>query len=211
MQYFYLHGFLSGPRSKKGEFLASKFQEKGINLIRPDLNDGDFSRMTISSQLAVVEKQLTNSTGPITLIGSSLGAYLAVLLADKFLHIEKLVLIAPAFEFAERFLKTMDSSQLADWKNKGFISLYHYHFQKAVKLGYDIVEDGMKYHGRSIRREIDSIVFHGINDASVPYQLSIEYLKNNSRARLILLNSDHGMLEQLELMWSYIDSFLTTS
>jgi len=211
MQYFYLHGFLSGPRSKKGEFLASKFQEKGITLIRPDLNDGDFGRMTISSQLAVVEKQLTNNAEPTILIGSSLGAYLALLLADKLLHIEKLVLIAPAFEFAERFLKTMDSSQLADWKNKGYISLYHYHHQKAVKLKYDIVEDGMKYHGRSIHREIESLVFHGINDASVPYELSVEYLKKNGQARLILLNSDHGMLEQLELMWSYIDLFLTAT
>jgi hypothetical protein len=50
MQYFYLHGFLSGPQSNKGKFLNLKFNQSGNNLISPDLNDGDFSRMTISSQ-----------------------------------------------------------------------------------------------------------------------------------------------------------------
>jgi pimeloyl-ACP methyl ester carboxylesterase len=211
MQYFYLHGFLSGPQSNKGKFLNLKFNQSGNNLISPDLNDGDFSRMTISSQMEVLKRKLMSNSEPAVLIGSSLGGYLAVLLAEQLPQIEKLVLIAPAFEFAERYLNSLSPQQLAEWQNNGFLPLYHYHYQKEMKLAYGIVEDGLKYNRSMIQREIETIMFHGINDASVPYELSIEYLKKNSRARLMLLNSDHGLLDHLEFMWTYIDVFLAVS
>jgi predicted esterase YcpF (UPF0227 family) len=210
MQYFYLHGFLSGPGSKKGEFLAQKCEERGIELLRPDLNDGHFSRMTISSQLAVVERNMPAPPQPVTLLSSSLGGYLAVLLAERHSQISKLILIAPAFEFARRYSESLPPGQLEEWKRSGFLNLFHYEYQKKMRLSYDIVEDALKYDDIEIHRKIETVIFHGINDMSVPYRLSIAYLEKNSAARLVLLNSDHSMLDQLHVIWSFIESFLKT-
>ena len=136
MQYLYLHGFLSGPGSGKGTFLYRKFQQLGKELIRPDLNDGNFERMTISSQLNLAEKILSDINESVILIGSSLGGYLSLLLAERLPKVKKLVLIAPAFDFSERYLSRMDPALMSQWKKRGFIKLYHYGNQRKERLDY---------------------------------------------------------------------------
>lgn len=50
-QYLYLHGFASGPQSQKARGLAARFQAQGLELEIPDLNQGDFSHLTLSRQI----------------------------------------------------------------------------------------------------------------------------------------------------------------
>jgi len=71
----YLHGFASGPTSKKAQFFRERFAQLGIGLDIPDLADGDFERLTITGQLGVIERASRGE--PVTLIGSSMGGYLA--------------------------------------------------------------------------------------------------------------------------------------
>jgi predicted esterase YcpF (UPF0227 family) len=53
--FIYLHGFASGPGSHKAQFFRERFADYGIELQIPDLAAGDFSGLTISGQLRVVE------------------------------------------------------------------------------------------------------------------------------------------------------------
>ncbi|RQV98876.1 MAG: esterase, partial [Calditrichaeota bacterium] len=107
MNYIYLHGFLSGPDSNKGLFFKSCFEKLGLVLHLPDLNDGNFTHMTITSQLKVVSSLTHKLPGDTVLIGSSLGGYLTALSAMEIPQIRKLVLIAPAFGFIPRYLKRL--------------------------------------------------------------------------------------------------------
>src|SRR5262245_8030594 len=99
-RFVYLHGFASGPSSSKARFFRDRFAELGIGLEVPVLAEGAFERLTISGQLAVLEQ--TTGGDPVSLIGSSMGGYLAALYAARHPEVEKLVLLAPAFSFMTR-------------------------------------------------------------------------------------------------------------
>jgi len=98
----YLHGFASSPLSGKAQFFRRKFEALGIAMEIPQLDEGRFEELTISSQLAVIERAVGEQ--PAILIGSSLGGYLAALYASRHpSRVSKLVLLAPAFQFPRRW------------------------------------------------------------------------------------------------------------
>ena len=78
MQVLYLHGFASSPRSSKATFFAEKLASKGINMVTPDLNEPDFSTLTVSRMLKQAGDAVDAAGGPLALIGSSLGGFVAV-------------------------------------------------------------------------------------------------------------------------------------
>src|SRR5271165_1479711 len=96
----YLHGFASGPGSKKAQYFARRLLERGVTLEVPDLAEGDFENLTVTRQLQVVERVCGKEA--VCLMGSSLGGYLAALYAARHSEVEKLVLMAPAFSFVTR-------------------------------------------------------------------------------------------------------------
>ena len=71
----YLHGFASGPGSKKARFFGERFAARGVPYVVPDLAAGDFAHLTLSGQLAVVRKAVGGER--VRMMGSSLGGYLA--------------------------------------------------------------------------------------------------------------------------------------
>lgn len=114
----YLHGFTSGPQSKKVQALAARMAERGLGnrLIAPQLPaspaaaialaDGIIQKVGAGELLGVPPAQKVGAGGTaLTLAGSSLGGYYATHLAEK--HRLKAVLINPAVVAAlelERYL-----------------------------------------------------------------------------------------------------------
>jgi predicted esterase YcpF (UPF0227 family) len=79
---FYLHGFASSARSSKAAFFAAQLRELGLALETPDFNEPDFSTLTISRMVQRVIAEIDAHPGvPCVLIGSSLGAFVAVQVA----------------------------------------------------------------------------------------------------------------------------------
>ena len=56
MRIVYLHGFASSPQSGKAQFFRRKFSEREIPIEIPGLDQGDFQGLTITGQLAVVDR-----------------------------------------------------------------------------------------------------------------------------------------------------------
>lgn len=74
MTYFlYLHGFASGPRSHKAQALRAQFDSLGLSLAVPDLNQGDFTHLTLSRNIRQATNLILAQTEPTVIIGSSLG------------------------------------------------------------------------------------------------------------------------------------------
>src|SRR5436305_13652097 len=124
MRCIYLHGFASGPQSRKARAFRSAMGKTGITLEIPDLAAGDFEHLTISGQLHIIEQLLSGE--PAFLIGSSMGGYLAALYAAAHPEIERLVLLAPAFRFATRWEGMMGKEKMEDWKRTGRNEIYHH-------------------------------------------------------------------------------------
>lgn len=97
----YFHGFSSSPGSAKITALRPLLAPHGIELNAPDLNVPSFERLDFD---AVVEHAVATAqaTPPRAMVGSSLGALVALSVAQRGIHVP-LVLIAPALGAARRW------------------------------------------------------------------------------------------------------------
>ena len=201
----YLHGFASSPGSKKARFFQERFAQLGIAIEIPDLSDGDFEHLTITGQLKVIERVSRNE--PVSLIGSSMGGYLAALYAAVHPEVEKLVLMAPAFSFVTRWPETLGPEKFEQWRGTGYLPVFHYGEGRELKLRYDLIEDGRFYEDYPNVHQ-PAIIFHGKNDTVVPPGYSITFSQQHTNTTLHLLDSDHELLDVMDFMWVEARKFL---
>lgn len=100
----YLHGFTSGPQSRKVQALAARMQALGLGdrLTCPQLPASPAAAIALADSLL---RKVGASGTAVTLVGSSLGGFYATHLAEK--HGLKAVLVNPAVVAAielERYL-----------------------------------------------------------------------------------------------------------
>jgi pimeloyl-ACP methyl ester carboxylesterase len=198
VRYLYFHGFASGPSSKKAGF----FRDRIPTLEVPDLSAGDFEHLTIGGQLKLIEDLAVGET--VSLIGSSMGGYLAALYAARHPEVAKLVLMAPAFGFAKRWSEPID---VEAWRKKGFLDVYHYGEKRNRRLSYGLIEDALQYEEFPNFQQ-PGLIFHGLEDNVVPAELSREFAAAHPNVRLHVLDSDHELLNVLEAIWQAAAPFL---
>lgn len=199
--FLYLHGFASGANSRKAQFFQERFAEKGQELIVPDFNAGGFSNFTITRQLQQTASYFEPDQ-PVTLIGSSLGGWAALLLAQQYPQIEQLILLAPALGFPQPWLSKIGDDNLRYWQQTGSWPIYHYIERREVPLAYNFVQDAQQYAAQEFTRQLPTLIFHGKNDEVVPIELSQHYATNHPEVTLHVLDSDHGLGNVLPLIWS---------
>ena len=201
----YLHGFASGPSSHKARFFKDRFREIGIQMSIPDLAQGDFEHLTVSRQLEAIDTAVAGNA--VSLIGSSLGAYLAALYAARHENIQKVVLLAPAFGFARRWAESLGRKGLEDWKTAGFIEVHHFADKRNRRIAPDIIDDGLKYEDYPNFSQ-PAIIFHGEKDRTVLPVYSEEFANRHTNARLEMLESDHQLLDVINHIWQRVRAFL---
>jgi pimeloyl-ACP methyl ester carboxylesterase len=194
MRWIYLHGFASGPRSRKALAFRDALAPSGVNLEIPDLAQRDFEHLTISGQLRVVAALLGGA--PCCLIGSSMGGYLASLYAAAHPEVERLVLLAPAFGFASRWVDLQGPDKIALWRETEWLEVFHYGDQAMRRVHYGLFEDATQLPGFPDFQQ-PALIFHGVHDAVVPVSLSREFAASHPAARLQELDSDHELLNVL--------------
>ena len=205
MKYIYLHGFASSPDSEKAQFIRDRFLEKQIALSVPDLNQNNFSDLTLTRQINQVSQEF--SDGPVTLIGSSLGGLTAAWLGEKYPQIERLILLAPAFGFLSHYLTRLGANTVQHWQESGFLSVYHYSEKRSLPLSYQFVLDSQNYSDQALRRSIPTLILHGQQYEVIPLTASQKYAQSRSWVELIELDSDHGLGDALPEIWSKIQLF----
>ena len=207
MQYIYLHGFSSSPQSYKAQYLLNCFQQKNLNLQVLDLNQNDFTNLTLTRQIDQTVANFVDSDTPITLIGSSFGGVTSVWVAEKYHQVQRLVLLAPAFNFVSYWHNQLEEKQITQWRESGFLPVYHYGEEKQLPLSYSFYEDINQYQESLIQRNIPTLIIHGKQDETIPIQVSIDYAKQHSNVELICLDGDHSLCDQIEVIWQEIQNF----
>jgi uncharacterized protein len=206
-KYIYLHGFASSPKSKKAIYLKDRFAKIGIKLEIPDLNQEDFTHLTLTRQISQTAALFNHSNTSITIIGSSFGGLTAVWLAEQYPQVEKLILLAPAFGFPGSWVNKFSQSELEQWQSSGYQNVYHYGENKLLPLHYEFLIDGHQYHLNTIRRSLPTIIIHGKNDDVVPIEVSYNYVSKHPQVKLIVLNSDHSLNDVQNIIWHEIQNF----
>ncbi len=201
----YLHGFASGPGSRKALFFAAKLRELGFRLEIPDLAQGRFEDLTISGQLSFLERLMDGK--PAILIGSSLGGYLAALYAARHPEIDRLILLAPAFGFHQLWIQELGPERLSIWRTNGTIPVFHYGEGCEMPIGYQLMEDASHFEPfPAVPQPV--LILHGNRDSVVPVQQSLAFVRSHPNARLVQLESGHELTDVLDNVWQESESFL---
>jgi uncharacterized protein len=156
------------------------------------LSAGNFAGLTISGQLAIVEEVLRRERA--CLIGSSMGGYLAALDAARHTEIAQLVLMAPAFHFAERWAETLGPAGVAAWRETGQLRVFHYATGREEAVGYALLEDA-KRHPAEPDFAQPALVFHGLDDAVIPIAYSRRYAANHAHVQVREMQSGHELTD----------------
>jgi len=207
LQLVYLHGFASSPGSMKARFFRERLRALGLDLRVPELAP-DFRRMTITSQLAVVEPLLEHR--PTVLLGSSLGGYLASILAERHPeHVAGLVLFAPAFGFARRWQARLGTQAMAQWRSERTLRVFHYGNGREEKLSVGLIDDAETYADQPDPR-CPALVFAGQRDDAVPLDAVESFTRGRPERHLVVLDAGHELTEVLEQMWQLTHGFLAS-
>lgn len=203
--FLYLHGFASSPQSAKAIYLRDRFAALQINLNIPDLNQGDFSHLTITRQLGQIEAEFPLGV-PITLIGSSLGGLTAAWLGQRCLQVQRLVLLAPAFQFLSHWLPQLGEEKLQRARAEQYLMVYHYGEKRSLPLNYEFVLDAARYRDEQLLRPIPTLILHGCQDEVIPIQASRDFARR-PWVKLIELDSDHSLGNVMAEIWQAIQVF----
>ncbi|WP_416674221.1 YqiA/YcfP family alpha/beta fold hydrolase [Egbenema bharatensis] len=204
--YLYLHGFASSPRSAKAQYFADRFQALGISLTIPDLNQGDFYHLTLSRQIHQVEDLLPTHP-PITLMGSSFGGLTAAWLGERNPQIDRLILLAPAFQFLAHWEPKLGAAQMQQWQSEQSLVTYHYGEAKPMAIDYGFVTDLAQYDEAEIQRPVPTLILHGEQDEVIPVQASRAFAAHRPWVKLIELPSDHSLANVQSDLWQAIQDF----
>jgi hypothetical protein len=200
----YLHGFASGPQSTKAQLFRERLAALGHTLAIPELAP-DFTNMTVTSQLRIVEALLADDT---VLMGSSMGGYLAALVASR--HPERvrcLVLMAPAFSFVERWKEEVGPEAMQRWRERGTAPIMHYGRERQEQLSIGLLDDAAT-HPDEPDPTCAALVLTGRFDDAVPLAVVEHFAARRPERELVVYDSDHQLTDVTEQLWERAHAFL---
>ena len=178
----FLGGFRSDMTGSKAEFLAQRCAARGQAFLRFDYSGhgasgGRFEDGTITRWAADAEAALTALTdGPQLLVGSSMGGWIALLLALRHpARVAGLVGIAPAPDFTEELMWAAFPDSVRQriivegaWARPS-------EYGDPVPITRALIEDGRRHLllGGPIALDVPVRLLHGQGDPDVPWQHSL--------------------------------------
>ena len=175
-------------------------------MLIPDLAQGDFEGLTLSGQLQAAERAAGGR--PVIVIGSSMGGYLAALYAASHPETTRVICLAPAFDFANRWRARIGEDSFRDWRETGWLPVFHYGENRNARVGFQLYEDSLSFEPYpSLSQPI--LIFHGSGDDVVPDEVSREFARRNPQAELQILDSGHELTNVLDRMWEETCRFLS--
>ncbi len=205
----YLHGFASSPGSSKAAFFANKLAGRDIPFEAPDLNAPDFSTLTITRMLQQVGRVIEAGGGPVAIIGSSLGGFVAVHAALRYpALVDRVVLLAPALEVDGNRLSELGDRGLPAWQSSDRLDVFHYAYGRTMPVHYELYVDAGRYDASAARLTQPVQVFQGRRDTAVDPAAVERWARARPYVELHMLEDDHQLHGSLEYIWAEMDRFL---
>jgi len=204
---FYLHGFASSPQSTKARYLTERLSRHGLVLHSPDLNEPDFSALTVTRMMDQVEGAIRGlPPAPVVLFGSSLGAFVALHLAermraDEVYPIRHLVLLAPALEFGTSRTRIGEDG-LEQWRETGWLEMTHYASGETRRVHYGLFEDAARYDAEAVSNVVPTTILQGRHDDVVDPNVVRRFAEGRPHVRLVLLDDGHQLGASLDHVWA---------
>jgi pimeloyl-ACP methyl ester carboxylesterase len=219
----FLPGFNSDMGGTKAEALASWCAAQGRGFTRFDYrghgrSGGRFADGTIGAWLADTLAILDRVTfGPQVLVGSSMGGWLALLVAlARPARVAALVCIAPAPDFTERLWRErLDAGQRRSLEDQGFCEVLSEYDTEPYVITRRLLEEAREHFllGAPIPIRVPVRLLQGQRDDAVPWSLTVELmasLESEDVELHLLKRGDHRLSEpsQLALMLATLEALV---
>jgi len=226
---FWLGGFKSDMKGTKAEALARFAADKTRGFVRFDYSGhgespGDFADGTIGRWL---EESLAVFTtfcrGPQVVIGSSMGGWLALLLARELRRapatppasLAGMVLIAPAVDFTEELMwKKFSPAVRQEIETKGAWSRPSAYGDAPYQITRGLIEDGRRHLllGGLIETGCPVRILQGVQDPDVPWNHAVALTSRLAQDDVVLTlvkDGDHRLSrpEDLERLMRAVAEF----
>lgn len=225
----HVHGFRSSSAHRKARHFLDHALQNDHSWVNFDLpchgrSEGQFRDFRVSNALdALVEVIGKFRAAPILLLGSSMGAWLAMLAAQALQKkaarsraksrvptIAGAVLIAPAFDFFHHYFQSQSPDAISQWRRKGVRQFTDHYDGSAYELDFAAFEDGVRHSvlENAVHYDFPIRIFHGARDEVVPLDLSRQFqaLSPDSDISVrVIEDGDHALNQHLDLIAAEID------
>ena len=197
----YLHGFASSPESGKAQRFKQECEARGISFTCPDLNLPSFETLTGTRMLAQAREAIeATGDGPVMLVGSSLGGFIAAHAAahDTTGRVVRLALMAPAFDFGGNRLRQLGEHGVDKWRKEGTLEFFHYAHNQPRKVWFKLYEDAAQYDafGLTLTQPID--IFQGRQDDTVLPATVAAWAEGRPNVELHWYDDGHQLADSIE-------------
>jgi uncharacterized protein len=216
----YLHGFASSAQSTKAAFFAGRLRPYGISVQCPDFNEPDFASLTVSRMIWQVEAALAAlPPGPVALIGSSLGGYVAYHTAVRQAAargrartatrpIDRLILLAPALDFGLTAFNGLDQAALDAWRRTDAHEIFHWGENRPRTIRFAIYEDAQAYDAEAWTLDTPTLVIQGRRDTVVDPKMVAAFAAKRPFMATRMVDDDHLLMSSLDVIWKESAAFL---
>lgn len=212
--FLFLHGFQSFRNWGFIPYLCGKIAEKGFIALNLDFSNNGivsenpikfdvetFAKNTITKEIEDLDNlmkilldenkwnnqlhlALNNWNGNIHIAGHSRGAGIAIIAAEKYQEIRKLVLLSAISDFNRYTPRLIDK-----WIKDGFLEFNHLPSNQKLRMNstyiLDIIDNQEKYNLKKIMQKLDKpiLIIAGDNDLTTPTAESLELKENYEKYR----------------------------
>lgn len=208
----WLGGFKSDMTGTKAAFLADWARRRGRAFLRFDYSghgesDGPFEDGGISAWLADALAAFDALTeGPQILIGSSMGGWIAALLApQRSARVAGIVFIAPAPDFTEELIwRDMDEAARARLMREGRVEAPSDYSDEPTIITRTLIEDGRRHLilGGPIAIRCPVRILQGMADPDVPWRHALrlaEAIEGGDLELTLVKAGDHRLSSPADL------------
>lgn len=191
----YLHGFASSPESGKAQKFAAACAERGIGFTCPDLNEPSFETLTVTRMLDVARGVIESVSGPVAIVGSSLGGFVAAHAAarDTTGRVARLCLMAPAFDFGGNRLRQLGEHGIERWRAEGSLEFFHYAHNQPRRVWFRLYEDAAQYDAFALRLALPIHIFMGRQDDTVTPESVADWAEGRPQVEVTWYEDGHQL------------------
>lgn len=191
----YSHGFASGPSSSKGRAFAAHFADRGHVLERLNLRVPSFEGLRLSAGIEVVRAAIGGEADRAIAFGSSLGGLTSARAAERDGRIIALVLLAPAFQIAQRWRAQLGDAVWDAWRTTGTREVTDYTTNQPARVDFGFITDVAAVDPPDTFPDVrvPTLIFHGVHDDAVPVDHSRRFAAGKSHVTLVELDDGHDL------------------
>lgn len=201
----YLHGFASSPASAKAARFRREVEARGVGFACPDFNEPAFESLTVTRMLEQTRAAIEAAPdGPVGLVGSSLGGFVAAHAAarDRTGRVDRLILLAPAFDFGGNRLRQLGPHGVREWARTGRLRVFHYGSNEPRDVGYTLYQDAASYDAFRLAIPQPTLIFQGRRDESVDPASVIAWAVDRANVEVRLVDDGHQLTDSMDAIWT---------